>query len=74
MVIESASLKNNPNMPPTALVVKGMSAASATFCRPLVRERVISVNSSKKFGSEIKVNVVNPALMATGLPESVPAW
>ncbi|MNV27768.1 hypothetical protein D3C71_1189270 [compost metagenome] len=61
-------------MPPSLSVLKGTPSAAAAAARPSTRERVVADSASKKPGFLISRSVASPQAVATGLPDSVPAW
>ena len=69
-----ASAKKKPNIPPSLSPRIATPAASAAARRPATSERVRAASASKKPGRAISRSVARPQAVATGLPESVPAW
>src|SRR5690625_7896392 len=67
-------VKNSPNMPPTATVVTGTPASFAACPMPSVSWRVRASSRSYKPSSARSCRLAMPAVMATGLPDRVPAW
>ena len=72
--VTGVAVKNSVHMLPTRLNWTGTPAADAAFSSPVPMRALCS--SSRAYGgfafSSDKVAI--PAAIATGLPESVPAW
>ena len=61
-------------MPPSQSPVKGTPASRAADCKPSTNVRVRAESASKNPGLPISRRVASPHAVATGFPESVPAW
>jgi hypothetical protein len=61
-------------MPPSLSALKGTPFSAATALRPSTSWRVLADSASKKPGFWISRSVARPQAVATGLPDSVPAW
>src|SRR6056300_1429661 len=68
------SEKKNPNIPPIWFVEKGIPAVFIIFLMPPNNSFALASRSSKGFSLIIKFNKVDPAAIARGFPDKVPAW